>query len=67
MPHLPLAMWYFRGSATYLREYVDLVNHNLCVEMTIFIGHCLRGLAQLEFNHQKNRTILKAELIYLVT
>lgn len=38
MSHIPFAMWYFR--APHLRGYMDLVNHNLCVEMTITIDHC---------------------------
>lgn len=68
MPHLPLAMWYFRGSAPYLREYVDFVNHNLFVEMTISIGRCLRGLAhsnlwvRVNYNkHSLNLTIKRTE------
>lgn len=40
MPHIPLAIWYFRSSAPHLIEYMDLVNHNFCVEMTITIDHC---------------------------
>lgn len=40
MPHMPLAIWHFRGSAPHLIEYMDLVSRNFCVELTITIDHC---------------------------
>lgn len=37
-PRILLAMWPLR--APHLREYMELVNHNLCVEKTITSDRC---------------------------
>lgn len=70
VPHLLLAMWYFRCSAPHLREHMDLVNLDLCAEMTVPIDHCQQSyrigmpqlLGKISYNkHGLNSTIKRTD------